>query len=949
MQENQQQLLAEKQRRKEERARERENQPGEGKGEGEGEGERERDSSSEEEEEEEEERAPAPRAERKKVKAAARQPKPKKVLEAQAVSTDALREARLSHRHVEPGTPPPPAPSTATTTSPPASSFTSSPSSSSSTTTTTTSTSSSSPLGARRSTPPGRSCPSTPARPSHQASSSSVPSSASSPELFGRPNPLTVEPFASMPAHVKLQAVKQLLAKVNSIAKAMEAKANSSTSRSRDRYDFTMHPLDPERPHQSFEVVPPNRAQPSVRWSGTGEAGDEGAFSFFPFTFSPVDLAAVDVERDQREIERQETRAKAQGQAKAKAKTERRTGQAFPFPVVYRHELKRWRKLAAVCPYIDKGDKSQCTATIKYERPGRYYVILTYFATKQPLKAKHPCSHASVVALDPGVRVFQTTYDLQGRAREYGRTSQRRTNAQREAQRRERRRRQRWRKRQKEKGTEQQKERRRRQKERKRRRGKEAEMEASTPTTGTPQQRGRADDRSRAESGRASAPDEGEEEKEKAWVVQVQRSSSPLAEPKLERPSQPARLQGPIDDVGTGEREEETTPSVRKRKNKVKRVNKRRGAARLYALALRIDQLQSDLATGAHLQRLGLGVVPSSNPASDTSTSPSSPTATTTSTSSSSSPTSPTSSPTSSPTTSPTFPTSPTSSPTPTTSPNPTPTPIKNKKPRPRRRKKPPPTFSHLLDPSKRKQLRRFKRNRRRRLRRLISRLQRRIEQVRGTVHHQCARELTERYDHILIPSFSTSQMVQKGGAGRRINKVTVRQMLGWAHYRFPSAPAAAGGAARGDGARRVRGLHVQVVRPLRSTAPLAGRQPHVPLSSPSLRLPQRARRARRPQHHGDDRGEVRGHRGGAGAARWDRRSAAAAAAAAGSQSSSSSASSSGTRWQGGEAAAASSSSSSSSSSSASSSASSSSTRWQRGEAAAASTSSSSRAGRGGG
>ena len=179
---------------------------------------------------------------------------------------------------------------------------------------------------------------------------------------------------------------------------------------------------------------------------------------------------------------------------------------------------------------------------------------------------------------------------------------------------------------------------------------------------------------------------------------------------------------------------------------------------------LRIDQLQSDLATGAHLQRLG--VVPSSSPPSDTSTSPSSPSTTTTS------PTSPTSSPTTSPTS-------------PTTSPIPTPTPIKNKKPRPRRRKKPPPNFSHLLDPSKRKQLRRFKRNRRRRLRRLISRLQRRIEQVRGTVHHQCARELTERYDHILIPSFSTSQMVQRGGAGRRINKVTVRQMLGWAHYRF--------------------------------------------------------------------------------------------------------------------------------------------------------------------
>ena len=195
--------------------------------------------------------------------------------------------------------------------------------------------------------------------------------------------------------------------------------------------------------------------------------------------------------------------------------------------------------------------------------------------------------------------------------------------------------------RQKQKGTKQQKERRRRQKERKRRRDKERETEGRTPTTGTPQQRGTADDRSWAEAGRASAPDEGEEEKEKAWVVQVQRSSSPLAEPELERPSQPARLQGPIDDVGAGEREEETTPSVKKRKNKVQRVNKRRGAARLYALALRIDQLQSDLATartGAHLQRLG--VVPSSSPPSDTSTSPSFHSTTTTS------PTSPTTSPT---------------------------------------------------------------------------------------------------------------------------------------------------------------------------------------------------------------------------------------------------------------------------------------------------------------
>ena len=526
----------------------------------------------------------------------------------------------------------------------------------------------------------------------------------------------------------------------------------------------------------------------------------------------------------------QGTKAKVQGQAKAKSKAERRTGQALPFPVVYRHELKRWRKLAAVCPYIDKGDKSQFTATIKYERPGRYYVILTYLATKQPLKAEHPCSHASVVALDPGVRVFQTTYDLQGRAWEFGRTSQRRTDAQREAQRRERRRRQRWRKRQKEKGTEQQKERRRRQKERKRRRGKKREMEASTPTTGTEQQRGRADDRSWAEAGRAPAPDEGEEEKEKAWVVQG--SSSPPAEPELERPSQPARLQGPRDDVGAGEQEEDATPSVKKRKKKVQRVNKRWGAARLYALALRIDQPQSDLATGAHLQRPGVPLP--SNPASDTSTSPSCPSKTTTS------PTSP------------------------NTSLTPTPTPIKNKKPRPRRRRKPPPDLSHLHDPSKRKKLRRFKRNRRRRLRP--------SHQLPAATHRAGVRDgappVRAGAHRALRPhSHPVVQHVADGAEGRggRINKVTVRQMLGWAHCRFRQRLQQQA-ELRGDGARRVRGLHVQVVRPLRSTAPRAGWQPHLPLPPPSLRLPQRSRRARRPQHHGDERGEVRGQRG-AGAA----------------------------------------------------------------------------------
>ena len=63
--------------------------------------------------------------------------------------------------------------------------------------------------------------------------------------------------------------------------------------------------------------------------------------------------------------------------------------------------------------------------------------------------------------------------------------------------------------------------------------------------------------------------------------------------------------------------------------------------------------------------------------------------------------------------------------------------------------------------------------------RRLISKIQNLVNEV----HRQLAKHLASHYDLILIPKFEVSQMIKK--ANRKLASKTVRQMTGWAHYRF--------------------------------------------------------------------------------------------------------------------------------------------------------------------
>ena len=72
---------------------------------------------------------------------------------------------------------------------------------------------------------------------------------------------------------------------------------------------------------------------------------------------------------------------------------------------------------------------------------------------------------------------------------------------------------------------------------------------------------------------------------------------------------------------------------------------------------------------------------------------------------------------------------------------------------------------------------------RRRNMRRAAGRMRIRIENLINELHRQAARFLVKSFDVILLPSFETSAMVERGR--RRIRSKTVRNLLGLAHYRF--------------------------------------------------------------------------------------------------------------------------------------------------------------------
>ena len=70
-----------------------------------------------------------------------------------------------------------------------------------------------------------------------------------------------------------------------------------------------------------------------------------------------------------------------------------------------------------------------------------------------------------------------------------------------------------------------------------------------------------------------------------------------------------------------------------------------------------------------------------------------------------------------------------------------------------------------------------------RRMRLAMNRMRWKIRNLVDELHHQTARWLVDNYDVILLPTFSTSEMVTRGS--RRIRSQTVRNLLTFRHYDF--------------------------------------------------------------------------------------------------------------------------------------------------------------------
>ena len=68
-------------------------------------------------------------------------------------------------------------------------------------------------------------------------------------------------------------------------------------------------------------------------------------------------------------------------------------------------------------------------------------------------------------------------------------------------------------------------------------------------------------------------------------------------------------------------------------------------------------------------------------------------------------------------------------------------------------------------------------------MRRAAGRMRLRIENLVRELHRQAARFLVNSFDVILLPTFETSEMVER--CRRRIRSKTVRNLLNLAHYKF--------------------------------------------------------------------------------------------------------------------------------------------------------------------
>ena len=153
------------------------------------------------------------------------------------------------------------------------------------------------------------------------------------------------------PYDAKCAAVHELCASIASTKESLKAKK-------KDPKKFEMKYREKKDLHQRFHIDV-NGGKPSVKFEPSG-------FSFWP----RMKIGAVKV---------------------AKKK-----------------ELEKVRKLCG-----EEGSKNR--ATLKYESPGRYYLIFSYVATKKDIKER-----TTAIALDPGVRTFQAGYDNTGRFTDIG-------------------------------------------------------------------------------------------------------------------------------------------------------------------------------------------------------------------------------------------------------------------------------------------------------------------------------------------------------------------------------------------------------------------------------------------------------------------------------------------------------------------------------------------------
>jgi putative transposase len=89
---------------------------------------------------------------------------------------------------------------------------------------------------------------------------------------------------------------------------------------------------------------------------------------------------------------------------------------------------------------------------------------------------------------------------------------------------------------------------------------------------------------------------------------------------------------------------------------------------------------------------------------------------------------------------------------------------------------------AHMDELISRRKLERH-RLRKKNLRRAILRVQVRLRDLVDELHHKVAAFLVKSFDVIVLPTFETSEMVQRGA--RKLRAKSVRSMLTFAHYRF--------------------------------------------------------------------------------------------------------------------------------------------------------------------